>query len=171
MRRTRQEAVLANHHTTDIDGRKAIHILVGGDGIDDGHLADVLRQGQLDENAVNRRIRIQGANQFQKFRLGRLGRKTNLTRQHPRLAASLLLRRHITDAGRIVADENHGETGCHAFRLLEFVRTCGNFRAQVGRQKFSIDYLHTRTFPFVLVSLPCFSGGLPPTRHSGLRRP
>lgn len=47
-----QIAGLADLHAAHVDGRETVHILLRRDGVDDGLLVDLLRQGQLDQDTV-----------------------------------------------------------------------------------------------------------------------
>ena len=140
--RARQEAALPDEHLADVDGREAVDVLLRRDRVDDRLVADVLRHGQLHEDAVDRRIGVEVLHELDERLLRRLGRQADLARVHARLRARLLLGRHVAHARGIVPHENDREPGRHALRRLEFRHARGDFRPQVLRQLLSVDDLH-----------------------------
>src|SRR5687768_7196462 len=117
-RRARRKAVLlADEELADVHGMKAVDVLVWRDAPDDGVAVHVLRQGALDENAVDGGIGIQLVDERLEFRLRRRSRKANGLALHPRFDGRLFLRLHIALAGRIFANNHDGESRRYAFRL------------------------------------------------------
>ena len=115
-----QKALFADKHLTDVDRRKTVDVLFGRDRVDYGLVADVLRNGKLNENTVYRGIGVELLNEFHELILGRRFGKTDLARIHTRFDARLFLSGHVTDARGIVADENDRKTGNNAFFLFKF---------------------------------------------------
>ena len=101
----------ANRQAADIGRMKAVDILVGIDALDDRVGAQVVRQGQLHQDAVDARIGVELVDQRIELRLGNGLVEVVGKRLDAELAAGLDLVRHVDRRGRIVAHLHHGEPG------------------------------------------------------------
>ena len=116
-----------------------IHILRLVDRLDHLRLVDMLRQGQLHQNAVHLRIGIQFGNQPQQLRLRNRLRAADRRVADSDLGRGLRLTRHITHARGIVPHENHHQMGHAPVFCREGLHLLGHFGLQSGRQFFSAD--------------------------------
>ena len=73
-RGSRQESVLAKHHTTDIDRCESINILIRRNGVYHLLLVDLLGQRQLDDKSVDIIVIVKEINGFKQFLFRRVGR-------------------------------------------------------------------------------------------------
>ena len=102
-------------------------------------LVDLLRQRQLHQDAVDRRIAVEPVDQRQKFVGGGLGRRAMELADDAGLFAGLLLVPHIDLAGRIFADQNGGQARRHAGGADERGHILGDFRPNLLGQGLSIE--------------------------------
>ena len=94
-----------------IDDMQTIDVLFRQDGLDDGLGIEMLRQGKLDEHAVDLGIGIEFRHQrHQGFLRGLLGQRV-LHRLEAALLGHAALGADIGVAGRIITDNHHRETG------------------------------------------------------------
>lgn len=68
--RAGQKALLTNDHAAHVHWGEAVHVLVRRDGVDDALFADMPGQRQLHQHAVDRLVRVQRRDFFQKRGLG-----------------------------------------------------------------------------------------------------
>ena len=140
VRRARAEAFQARHQFAGRQHRVAVHVLAGGDRFDHLRRVDVLRQRHLHEDAVDGRVRVQRGDAVQQRLLGEIGFVLFQHRVEAHVAARLDLVAHVDVAGRVVADDDHGQAG-----LVAGGGECGGAGGDVGAQllgKFdSVDQL------------------------------
>jgi len=119
---------------------EAVDILARRNRLEDLPLVDMLRQGELHQDAVDPLIPVQALDQRQQFRFAGVGRQLVFIGKDPGLLAGLLLHRNVDPAGRVVADQHHGEPGSHpaGLQLLGFLR---DGAAQPGGDGLAVDDL------------------------------
>ena len=89
---------------------KPVHVLGRIDRVDNQILVQMLRQRQLHQNAMHRRIIVQRLHQRQQISLGNIHVALILEAVHPNLDRLLTLRTDVDLAGRILAHQHHGQT-------------------------------------------------------------
>ena len=67
------EGFLARREAADIDRMEAVDVLLGANGFDDAALVDVVGERELDEDAMDRGIGIQGCDLGEQVGLRGLG--------------------------------------------------------------------------------------------------
>ena len=118
----RQMAVVHGSTAPDLDafalqpvaGREFLaeaRAAVRANRLEDPVRVEVLRQRQLHEDAVHRRIRVQPGNVAEQFGFGRFGRQACEKGADADLLARLDLVAHVHGRGRVVAHEDHREAG------------------------------------------------------------
>ena len=90
-------------HVRDVE---AVDVLRRVDGVDDEVGIEVLRQRQLDEDAVHRRVGVQPRDERQKIGLGGLGGQLVLEGRHPGLGRLLALVADVDLARRVLAHQH-----------------------------------------------------------------
>ena len=143
-RRTRYHSVAAGRQTTRVDHMEPVGILGRIDRIDHRLLVDLIREGQLHQNAVNRVVAVEPLDQRQKlFLRGRVGQHM-LEALHPGLERRLVLIADIDLARRIGADQHDRQTWRQI--MLDFqLRYCfSDPRAQIRRKRFAVDNVFIR---------------------------
>ena len=144
------KARLPHHERTRAADMKTIHIFEGRNGFD--HLVgiDVVGQGQLNQNAMNSRVLVEGRHAGQQLGLGQGGRVSLEHRMHAGVFAGLDLVAHIHLTGRVVAHQNHGQAGGDALGL-EARYALRNLGAKLLRKGVTVDQLgrHMRKLDFL----------------------
>jgi hypothetical protein len=139
MRRAGQVPWPALADSSDVFRVESIDILQGNDCVQDSCFVQMTRQGQLDQDTVDRRILVQTVYQSQQFALTTIARQTVQLAAQPRLLASPLLAADVDLASRMIADQNSGQTRrdsalfCPAFNLDR------QFRADLGGYRLTIQ--------------------------------
>jgi hypothetical protein len=100
---------------------EAVHVLFRPDGREDGVGIDLPRQGELDEDSVDRSISVQPADEVEQLLLGGGVRQPVEEGREPRLQAPLFLLPDIDLGSGVRADEHRDEAGDHIVLGLEFV--------------------------------------------------
>ncbi len=108
MRRAGDIAFLANHQVADIDGMKAVHILFHGNSVNNRLLLNMVRQRQLDQNAVNPVVPVQPVDQCQQLFLGCFGRQAVNLGIKAQLLAGFFLVADVSPGGRVLTQQDYG---------------------------------------------------------------
>ena len=115
VRRAGQEPRPALHDPAHVLGMEGVDVLQRIDGLEHPRLVDLLRQRQLHQDAVDRRVAVQPVDQ------GRAARRSVVSAGgrwswlvDAGLLAGLLLVAHVDLAGRILAHQHGRQTGRHA---------------------------------------------------------
>ena len=110
------EPSIAHHQPTHVFRVEPVHVLSRCDGVNDRFGGNVLRQRQLNQDAVHFTITVELRNQPEQvpFRDGR--RQLMLYRSDARLVARFRLVAYVNLRSRVFADQNHGQTGMHVPR-------------------------------------------------------
>ena len=103
-RRAGHGAVPAQREQADIDGMEPVDILVRLDRADDRELVDVVRQGQLAEDAVDLAVLVELIDQGQQFELGNRCGQMVAVGSDPRLFTGLFLVVDIDGRTGVLAD-------------------------------------------------------------------
>jgi hypothetical protein len=111
----------AGHKAGQADGEAAcvddvepVDILVRVDRGEHRIGVDLVRERQLDQDAVNGRIGVEAKHQFEQYGLLGVGRQAVFEGAHAGGGGLAGLVAHIDLACRIIADQNHGEAGVAA---------------------------------------------------------
>jgi len=116
---------------------EAVHVLGGVDGAQHLGGIDPVRQRQLHQDAMHRRVAVQAVHQRQQLRLGRVVRQAVLKGRHAGGRRLAVLVADIDGACRIVADQHHGEAGPDGSRQR---RDLGRDPpAQLRRERLAVD--------------------------------
>jgi hypothetical protein len=107
--RAGHERILSGRQFADVHHMKAVDVLCGRNSGQHLHGIDVLRQRQLNENAVNGGIIVELLDNRQNIGLGCFGRQLVLPRIHADFDRLLRLVGHIDLGGRVFAHQNDGE--------------------------------------------------------------
>ena len=110
---------------------EAIHILFRLDGPDHPLLIDMRRHRQLGKDPVNLRILIQLVDERKNLVLRHRGVKPVFTTEHAGFGRLPALVTHVDLAGRILADQHHGETGHQCVRRCSLLTSA----ATVSRRR------------------------------------
>ena len=136
----REPVRMSDEQLADIHRMEPVHVLQRIDVPDHRVGIDVLWQRHLHENTVHRAVRVELLHEREQLRLRGARGQPNGLAGHARFTRRLLLRANIDRAPRVVANEHHGEPGCHAgFLEREDVR--GDVRADELRQRDAVDQL------------------------------
>ncbi len=117
---------------------KPIHVLCGIDGLDDLLRIDLLWEGQLHKDAVDRGIGVEPGDKRQHLGLADGGRKPVFERAHPGLDRLARLVPHIDLACGILPHQNDSETR-HDAAALQCGHCSGDTSAKTRRIGFSVD--------------------------------
>ena len=128
-----------------------VDVLVGVDGADHGARIDVLRQWQLNEDAVDGGIGVEVGDQRTQLGFGDVGGQRVLDRMEAAFLRHLRLRGDIDLACRILADDDDGEARLHA-RAREIGHAGLYRRDNLVRQLPSVDALSHVVPPVPAVS-------------------
>ena len=160
-RRARGERRQSGREPAGIHRMESVHVLGGVDRVQYLLAVDLLRQRQLHQDAVHRRIGVELPDQRQHLALRRVLGKLVIERAHAGFDRLLRLVAHIDGAGRILADQHDREAGHDAERrdAPHFGRDRG---AQLGGNRLSVDDLCRH----VLSSLNSSMAGLVPAIHA-----
>jgi hypothetical protein len=88
---------------------EAVHVLRRVDGLDNRGLVHVLRERELDEEAVHVFAAIELRDHFEQARGGRVGQQRVVLGGEPQLLAGANLVAHVDGRGRVVADQHRHE--------------------------------------------------------------
>jgi hypothetical protein len=92
-RGTRAQTALAKHQAPDVFRLETIHVFLRIDAVDQGIGIDMCRQGQLHEDAVDTRVRVEAIDQRRQFGFRRVGWQIEIMEAKPtRAQARRLLR-------------------------------------------------------------------------------
>ena len=94
-----------------LNGMKAVDVLERVNPFDHGRLVDLPGQGQLHQDAMDRRIGVQAVDCGQELILGGLAGQPQDGPVHPGRLAGGLLVADVDLAGRIVAHQDDGQAG------------------------------------------------------------
>jgi hypothetical protein len=87
---------------TRVEGVQAVDVLQRVDGADGARLVEVRRQGQLDEDPVDRFVGVQLGNDLEQFLLGDLRRQLPVLRVNGRGLRRLVLSPQVDRGGRVL---------------------------------------------------------------------
>ena len=107
-------AGVPDREQADIDGMKAVDVLVRRDRLQDPRRIDVLGQRQLHENAVHGGIGVERLDEREQLRFARLGRQRVLDRMEAASPGRPALAGDVGLARRMVADQNDRQARRHA---------------------------------------------------------
>jgi len=130
----------AGHQGACAGDVKAVHVLGRADGFDDLLRVDVPRQRQLHQDAVDGRIVVEGFDARQQGGFAHVGVVCFEYRVQAAVFAGLDLVAHIDLAGRVVADQHHGQARGDALHF-EGLGAVGDFGAQLFGQGIAINQL------------------------------
>ncbi|MOA09598.1 hypothetical protein D3C78_1294410 [compost metagenome] len=102
---------------------------------------EVLRQWQLDEDAVDGRIGVQAVDQGEQVILGGVRRKVIGLGKEADLFAILALVCDIDLRGGVAADQDHGQAGNAQPLVAPFNDALGYLLAEAGGDRFAVDQL------------------------------
>ena len=111
VRRARTQHRALQHQPADVVRMKAVDVLARVDALGHSLRIDLLRQRQLDQDPVHRRVGIQLVDQRQQLVFRRVGRQVVRKRQHVRGFGEFALVAHVDLRGRVFADQHDGEPG------------------------------------------------------------
>ena len=120
---------------------QAVNVLVRADRRQHGVLVQGLRQGQLHQDAVDRRVLVQLADEPQEVMLRGIGRQPVGHRVHADGERVLTLGADVDLAGGILAHQHHGEARLQAMLGLQHRHLLGHLRAQSFGIDLAIDQL------------------------------
>ena len=140
----------------DVVRVEPVHVLGGVDALQHGRRADVRRQRQLDEDAVDRRVRVQPVDQREELGLARGGGQVVRDRDDARFLAGAALVAHVDRRGGVVAHHDDGEPGPAARLPLEGVRARAHLAPELLRDPLAVDDLCTH-MPAALLKSPMTS--------------
>ena len=109
-----QVARLADLHTAHVDGREAVHILLGRDGVDDSLLVDLGGQRQLHQNAVHSGVIRQLLHLGQQGVLRGVGGQVDAAALDAALRTVVDLAADVDLAGGVLAHQNDRQAGVDA---------------------------------------------------------
>ena len=118
---------------------EAVHVLAIVDGFDDFLLADVLREGQLDDESIYRRVAVEPVNLLQELCLG----DVVLEAEQRALEAAGFAGEHFVAnvglASAVVSDEDGGQVGALASPCHDFLHFFLNLCLDCGSCLFAVD--------------------------------
>ena len=117
IRRAGREDGVAHHQPAHVVEVEAVYVFIDRDRLQHPARVDVSQERQLDEDAMHGRVGIQAGDGGEHFRFRRVGGEADVERAHAHLLAGLHLIADIDAARRVVADEDHRQTGLHALGL------------------------------------------------------
>ena len=117
---------------------EAVDILPRIDGRDHRLLHGLVRQRQLDKNAVDSRVMVECVHHVQDLLPRGRRRQQDFRGINSYLCARLFLAGHIGTRGRIVADEQDAQAR-HDSAGFQFRNLAGQFRPHLLRNRFSIQ--------------------------------
>ncbi len=100
----------ALREAADVVGMEPIHVLRRVDPLDHRGAADLFRQGQLHQDAIDGQIVVEGVDQREQARLGSVRRQIVRQRQDPDLLAGAALVAHVDRRGCIFAHLDHRQS-------------------------------------------------------------
>ncbi len=109
--RTRTQRRPLEHQAADVIRMEAVDVLQRIDGFGDAFLGDLLRQRQLHQDAVDRRILIERSDERDELGFRRRRRQVVRERAHPGRVGRSPLVAHVDLRSGVVADQHHGEPG------------------------------------------------------------
>ena len=139
-RRAGHQRVLARRQPTRVDDMKPVDVLGRVDGVDHRGGVDLRRQRQLDQDAMNGWVAIQPFDQGQQIVLTGFDVQPVFETAHPDLQGLAGLVAHIDFAGRIVADQDHGQAGLQTLER-QLCHLVGDFGPKPGRKGLAVDDL------------------------------
>ena len=117
---------------------QSVDVLGRVDRLLDGELVDVLRHGQLHDDAVDLGVAVQAAERGVQLALGHVDGHVDLFGTDPDVGARLVLGADV-DAGRlVVADQDGGQSGGHA-ALGERAHPIGDLGADLAGDRLPIQ--------------------------------
>lgn len=90
---------------------------------------------------MHSRIIVETLDQGEQLLLGDVGRQDVLERFHPDLDRAAVLVADVNLAGRIVADQDHGQAGRHMVVVADLAHVLGERVAQAGREGIAVNDL------------------------------
>ena len=147
--RARREHRAAGDEATDVVEMETVHVLVHGDAFQHRRNTDMRRQRQLDEDAVDGRVGIQGIDTVEYLLLAGAGGQLHERGLDTHVLASADLVAHIDARSGTVAHQNDREPGSTPPLGLQCVDAAGIPFAQRLRNSATIDDLgrHSSTQP------------------------
>ena len=140
-----QEPGASLHQKTDVDGRKGVDIFQWGHRVEYRPLVKpdtsvaLRRQGQLDQDAVDRRIVVESADDLEEFLLAGRRRQTKGPTLNSDLLAGPTFVANIHLAGGVFSDEDRGQARLRAALLDELMNVPANLLANIGGDAFSVQ--------------------------------
>ena len=120
---------------------QAVHILARVQGVNNGGIVNMRRQGQLYQDAVKAGIGVQLPGQGEQFLRGGGGGQSKGLAEHSGGGAGPFLVADIDRRGRVIADQHGGQAGRNAVPFLHFGHAGGHFRPHHLRQSPPIQQL------------------------------
>src|SRR5690606_30345437 len=117
------------------DGVETVDVFFRKDAAESGDFVDVRRQGRLDEDSVNGRIRVLPVDEREQFFLGNAGGKNGKPAVDADLGGGFLFFIYVGNRGRIFAHTDEGD----ARFLVELANFRGEFVDDLSGDFISVD--------------------------------
>jgi len=141
----------------DVDGVEPVDVLAGVDRLDDHVGIDVLRQGQLHEDAVDLGAGIEPGYDLPEALLRRLRGQPVLARQEAGLGGGLFLAAHVDLRGGVFAHEDHGQARRNPPFFFQFESLRPHFRPHLPGDPVSVNHFgHRLIYPFTIPTFQYF---------------
>ena len=134
-----EETLLAEDHAADVDGGKAVDILVGRDGVDNLLLVDMLGQGQLHDEAVDVGVVVEERYRLQQLCLGGLLAHAVDTGGEAHLVGGFLLVGDIGHTGPVLAYNYSGQMGSTVTLLGQRTHLIGYLVLDLQGQRLAVQ--------------------------------
>jgi hypothetical protein len=144
---------IAGHQLAGIDDMQAVDILLGPDRLDHRVGLEMIRQGQLHEDAMDFAIFVEPGHQRLKFSLRGFKRQSVLHRLEAALLGHPAFRRDIDMGSRVIANDDHCEAGAGSGLSLERVACSGYLFDHPSGDRLAVNHLLPYRVPFDLP--PC----------------
>src|SRR5262245_714258 len=129
----------ANREPACVHRVETIHVLGRINGRNDFLRVDLLRKRQLHQNSADLLIGVEFRDEIEQLRFTRARRKLVIKGAHARVRYSPGLGAHINFAGRVVANQHHGNAWHDAAVAPQAVNGVRDLAAQVGRNGFAVN--------------------------------
>jgi hypothetical protein len=130
---------IAGREHADILKMKTVDIFFRHDGLRNGQFVKLVRQWQLNQNAVDRRIGVEISNQREYLVLGGVGRKRVLHGVKSTRFSRTFLVSDVDLAGRVLTNDNDRKAGAQAITGGEIGRGLCNCCGYLGSHCLAVD--------------------------------
>jgi len=139
VRRARQDCIATGPETPNVGDMEPVYILIWVDGCQNLLLISLVRQRQLNQDAINGIVSVEFLNKCQNIGFSCIGGQAVLKGLHATFTGLFAFVTNVDGAGRIITNQNHGQARIEAMGPLQARHLRADPLAQVSGKGFAVN--------------------------------